>query len=130
MPFSSTLSAIGIGDMGGDVFGNGMIEHKNVRLMAAFNHAHIFLDPDPDPDSSYRERLRLFKARYGGWDAYDTERISGGGGVFERHAKRIPLSCFIARSNSHHRSCRSDSPREPQDRRPLASAPPRKLRRA
>ena len=86
------FTAVGIGDMGGDVFGNGMLEHRTIRLLAAFNHLHIFLDPDPDPEESFRERRRLFRARYGGWDAYDPEKISRGGGVFDRHAKKISLS--------------------------------------
>jgi len=86
------FTVVGIGDMGGDVFGNGLIEHPTMKLQAAFNHLHIFLDPDPDPAVSYKERRRLFRARYGGWDAYDTKLISKGGGVFDRHAKRIALS--------------------------------------
>jgi glutamate dehydrogenase len=91
-PQTDPFTAIGIGDLGGDVFGNGMIEHDTIKLLAAFNHAHIFLDPDPDPAESFKERKRLFRARYGGWDAYDTTKISKGGGVFDRHAKRIALS--------------------------------------
>lgn len=92
-----TFTAMGIGDMGGDVFGNGMIEHKTTRLLAAFNHLHIFLDPDPDPAVSYRERRRLFRAKASGWDAYDPKKISKGGGVFDRHAKAIALSAPVRR---------------------------------
>ena len=84
------LSAIGIGDMGGDVLGNGMLLNPNLRLIGAFNHRHIFLDPDPDTGRAYAERQRLF-AQGGGWEAYDTSLISAGGGVFERSAKRINI---------------------------------------
>ncbi|MEM1262184.1 MAG: NAD-glutamate dehydrogenase [Pseudomonadota bacterium] len=86
------FDVIGIGDMGGDVFGNGMLLSKKIRLRAAFNHLHIFIDPNPDPAASYRERRRLFRTNASGWDAYDTTAISAGGGVFSRSAKRIPLS--------------------------------------
>jgi glutamate dehydrogenase len=89
------FTAIGIGDMGGDVFGNGMIEHKTTKLLAAFNHLHIFLDPDPDPAVSWRERKRLFKSKASGWDSYDPKKISKGGGVFDRHAKSIELSAPV-----------------------------------
>jgi glutamate dehydrogenase len=90
-----TFTAIGIGDMGGDVFGNGMLEHDTIGLVAAFNHLHVFLDPDPDPAASFRERRRLFRAKQGGWDQYDPARISKGGGVYERAAKSIPLSAQV-----------------------------------
>ncbi|MGI9257499.1 MAG: NAD-glutamate dehydrogenase domain-containing protein, partial [Gammaproteobacteria bacterium] len=72
------FTAAGIGDMGGDVFGNGMLMSSHLRLVAAFNHQHIFLDPDPDTESSYRERRRLFRKGGAGWDAYDTELLSSG----------------------------------------------------
>ncbi|HKK71886.1 MAG TPA: NAD-glutamate dehydrogenase domain-containing protein [Candidatus Krumholzibacteria bacterium] len=91
------FTVAGIGDMGGDVFGNGLIEHPTIKLQAAFNHLHIFLDPDPDPKKSFKERKRLFRARSSGWDAYDTSVISKGGGIFDRHAKRIPLSAPVRR---------------------------------
>ena len=94
-PDSDMFTVVGIGDLGGDVFGNGMIEHANMKLLAAFNHRHIFLDPDPDPKLSHAERTRLFSAKYGGWDAYDSKKISRGGGVFERSAKRIELSAAV-----------------------------------
>ncbi len=89
------FSVIGIGDMGGDVFGNGMLLSKTIRLRAAFNHLHIFIDPDPDPAASYRERRRLFRAGASGWDAYDESLISRGGGVFSRSAKSISLSAEL-----------------------------------
>jgi glutamate dehydrogenase len=87
-----TFSAIGIGDMSGDVFGNGMIYSKNTRLLAAFNHAHIFLDPCPDPLVSYEERKRLFELPRSTWEDYNPKLISEGGGVFSRFDKSIRLS--------------------------------------
>jgi len=86
------FSAIGIGDMSGDVFGNGMLLSRKTRLVAAFNHLHIFLDPDPDTRASFRERQRLFKKARTGWNDYDDSTISKGGGVFSRQAKTIRLS--------------------------------------
>jgi glutamate dehydrogenase len=92
-PYAEPFTAIGIGDMSGDVFGNGLIESPQTRLLAAFNHIHIFLDPEPDAAASHAERVRLFKAeRLGGWNHYDTSKISEGGGVFDRTSKTIPLS--------------------------------------
>ncbi|MBI5136125.1 MAG: NAD-glutamate dehydrogenase [Nitrospirae bacterium] len=90
-PDQDPITVVGIGDMGGDVFGNGLLQSRSARLIGAFNHAHVFLDPDPSPDTAYRERRRLFREQ-GGWDAYDPARISPGGGVFERAAKAIPVS--------------------------------------
>ena len=90
-PSTDTFTAIGVGDTGGDVFGNGVIEYPTMKLRAAFNHLHIFLDPEPDAESSYKERKRLFRA-VRGWDGYDTSKISEGGGVFDRKAKSIRLS--------------------------------------
>ncbi len=81
-----------IGDMSGDVFGNGMLLSRKIRLVAAFNHLHIFLDPDPDLAASYRERQRLFKMGRSGWDDYSDDVISKGGGVYSRQAKKIRLS--------------------------------------
>lgn len=87
-----TFTAIGIGDMSGDVFGNGALLSKNMRLIAAFNHRHIFIDPTPDAKSSYIERERLFKLPRSGWNDYNLKLISKGGGVFERSAKSITLT--------------------------------------
>ena len=81
-----------IGDMAGDVFGNGMLLSRKINLVAAFNHLHIFLDPDPDMAASYRERKRLFRKPRSGWSDYDEALISKGGGVFSRQAKTIRLS--------------------------------------
>jgi glutamate dehydrogenase len=86
------ITAVGIGDMSGDVFGNGMLLTRTLRLKGAFNHRHIFLDPDPDPEASFAERERLFKLPRSGWGDYDRAKISRGGGVYERGAKRIELS--------------------------------------
>jgi glutamate dehydrogenase len=85
------FTCFGVGDCGGDVFGNGVIETPMMKLLAAFNHLHIFLDPDPDPARSFTERKRLFDG-VGGWDKYDTSLISEGGGVFSRRQKLVPLS--------------------------------------
>ncbi|MDH4229906.1 MAG: NAD-glutamate dehydrogenase [Nitrospirota bacterium] len=90
-PDKDPVTVAGIGDMGGDVFGNGMLQSRTLRLIAAFNHAHVFLDPDPDARAAFRERSRLFR-NPGGWDQYNPERISPGGGVFDRSAKRIAVS--------------------------------------
>ncbi|MFO1406960.1 MAG: NAD-glutamate dehydrogenase [Steroidobacteraceae bacterium] len=89
---SQEFSVAGIGDMAGDVFGNGMLLSRHIRLVAAFNHQHVFLDPSPDAESSYRERERLFRLPRSTWADYDRRLISQGGGVFPRDAKDIPLS--------------------------------------
>lgn len=86
------FSVVGIGDMSGDVFGNGMLLSPQICLKAAFNHRHIFLDPDPDPAASFPERQRLFDLPRSSWNDYDASLISEGGGVFDRDAKEIPLS--------------------------------------
>ena len=86
------FTVAGIGDMAGDVFGNGMLLSRKIKLVAAFNHRHIFIDPDPSPALSYKERSRLFKTPRTGWDDYDSSLISKGGGVFSRQAKTIRLS--------------------------------------
>ena len=78
--------------MSGDVFGNGMLLSKHIRLIGAFDHRHVFLDPDPDAARSWEERKRLFELPRSSWDDYDRELISEGGGVFPRAAKSIPLS--------------------------------------
>jgi glutamate dehydrogenase len=92
-PYTQPFTCVGVGDMGGDVFGNGLIETAQTKLRAAFNHAHIFLDPNPDPASSHAERLRLFQmGPSGGWGQYDTTKISKGGGVFDRRVKAIPIT--------------------------------------
>ncbi|HEX4108638.1 MAG TPA: NAD-glutamate dehydrogenase [Solirubrobacteraceae bacterium] len=89
---STDFTVVGIGDMAGDVFGNGMLLSPHIRLVAAFNHMHVFLDPDPDAASSFAERHRLFELPRSTWADYDAKKISEGGGVFARSAKSIPLS--------------------------------------
>ena len=89
---SQPFTVAGIGDMAGDVFGNGMLLSRHIRLVAAFNHQHIFLDPDPDAEASHRERERLFRLPRSAWTDYDPKLISKGGGVFPRDAKDIALS--------------------------------------
>ncbi len=85
------FTVIGVGDMSGDVFGNGLLQSRTIRLLGAFNHAHVFIDPDPDPERSFAERQRLFQA-VKSWPDYDPAAISPGGGVFPRSAKSIPVS--------------------------------------
>ncbi len=86
------FTVVGVGDMSGDVFGNGMLLSEQIRLQAAFDHRHIFLDPNPDPASSYVERQRMFELPRSSWADYDAKKISKGGGVFPRSQKSIPLS--------------------------------------
>ena len=89
---SQPFTVIGCGDMSGDVFGNGMLLSRQIRLQAAFDHRHIFLDPDPDPAKSFAERERMFALPRSSWDDYDRKKISKGGGVFARSLKTIPLT--------------------------------------
>jgi glutamate dehydrogenase len=86
------ITVVGIGDMSGDVFGNGMLYSDNLKLIAAFDHRHIFLDPDPDPKVSYAERKRLYEKPGSQWADYDSKLISAGGGIFKRGEKRIALT--------------------------------------
>ncbi len=86
------VRVVGCGDMSGDVFGNGMLLSKSLKLVAAFDHRHIFFDPNPDPAASWKERARMFKLARSSWEDYDKDLISKGGGVFARSAKSIPLS--------------------------------------
>jgi len=89
---NNDFTVVGIGDMGGDVFGNGMILSKHIKLIGAFNHLHIFIDPEPDGEASFKERERLFHLPRSNWTDYDAKLISKGGGVFNRSAKSIPVS--------------------------------------
>src|SRR5690606_18463214 len=89
---NTDITVVGIGDMSGDVFGNGMLRSRHIRLVAAFDHRHIFVDPDPDAAVSYAERERLFKLPRSSWDDYDRSLISPGGGVWSRTAKSVPVS--------------------------------------
>lgn len=89
---NTSVNVVGIGDMSGDVFGNGATYCDKIKLVAAFDHRHIFLDPSPNPETSYKERLRLFKLSSSSWDDYNKNLISAGGGVYSRSLKNIKLS--------------------------------------
>ena len=86
------VTVVGIGDMSGDVFGNGLLSSRTLKLVGAFDHRHIFLDPDPDPAASYAERERLFRLPRSAWTDYNPALISAGGGIYPRGSKSIPLS--------------------------------------
>lgn len=92
------FTVVGIGDMSGDVFGNGMLQSNHIRLIAAFNHLHIFIDPSPSAAKSFKERERLFALPRSTWDDYNKKLISKGGGVFSRAAKSIPISAEMKRA--------------------------------
>ncbi|MGW3340877.1 NAD-glutamate dehydrogenase [Streptomyces sp. NPDC001009] len=92
---SEDFTVVGIGDMSGDVFGNGMLLSEHIRLVAAFDHRHIVIDPVPDAATSYAERRRLFELPRSSWADYDTSLLSAGGGIFPRSAKSIPLNHHI-----------------------------------
>lgn len=89
---STDFTVVGIGDMSGDVFGNGMLLSRHIRLLAAFDHRHIFIDPDPDAQRSFAERERLFRLPRSSWADYDARLISEGGGIWARSEKSVPLS--------------------------------------
>jgi glutamate dehydrogenase len=89
---TQNFSVCGVGDMAGDVFGNGMLQSPCIRLLAAFNHQHIFIDPQPDPKRSFAERVRMFKMPRSSWEDYSRSAISKGGGVYSRSAKNLALS--------------------------------------
>lgn len=94
---TTPFTAIGIGDMAGDVFGNGMLLSEHTKLVAAFNHMHIFFDPDPDPVVSFKERKRLFEMQGSTWEDYKSDLISKGGGIFSRSSKSIELTPELQR---------------------------------
>jgi glutamate dehydrogenase len=95
---TTDFTVVGIGDMSGDVFGNGMLLSEHIKLVGAFDHRHVFVDPDPDPAASFAERRRLFELPRSSWDDYDKSLISEGGGVWPRTAKSIPLSPHMQRA--------------------------------
>ena len=101
---TTDFTCVAIGDMGGDVFGNGMLLSKHTRLQAAFNHLHIFIDPNPDSATSYPERKRLFELPRSSWEDYNRELISQGGGIFSRTAKSIKLTPEIKKMIGTHRA--------------------------
>ena len=116
------FTVVGIGDMSGDVFGNGMLLSQHIRLVAAFDHRHVFVDPTPDAASSFAERKRLFGLQRSSWADYNRSRISAGGGVWPRTAKAIPVSgpmraaLGLADGRGHPHPGRAD-PRDPDSRR-------------
>jgi glutamate dehydrogenase len=89
---TTDFTCVGVGDMAGDVFGNGMLLSKHIKLVAAFNHQHIFIDPNPDPATSWVERKRLFDLKGSNWNDYDRSLLSKGGALYQRSAKSIQLS--------------------------------------
>ena len=109
---SEDFSCVGVGDMSGDVFGNGMLLSRHIRLVAAFDHRHIFIDPDPDAASSFAERERLFALPRSSWADYDAKRISKGGGVFPRGVKSIALSAEARRALGIEGTAMQASPQE------------------
>jgi glutamate dehydrogenase len=92
---TAPISVVGIGDMSGDVFGNGMLLSRHLRLVAAFDHRHVFLDPDPDPERSFEERARLFALPRSSWADFDATVISAGGAVVPRDAKSVTLTAEV-----------------------------------
>lgn len=106
------LTVVGIGDMSGDVFGNGMLRSRHIRLIAAFDHRHIFVDPTPDARRSYIERQRLFELARSSWADFDPDLISAGGGVYSRTAKSITLSDPARRALGIEGSARRMTPDE------------------
>ena len=112
------FTVAGVGDMSGDVFGNGMLRERTIRLVAAFDHRDIFIDPNPDPARSFEERARLFELSRSSWQDYNKDYISAGGGVYSRSAKEIVLSAE-ARSPARARE-REDDAAAGDDRDPQA----------
>jgi glutamate dehydrogenase len=106
------ITVVGVGDMSGDVFGNGMLLSEHIRLVAAFDHRHIFIDPTPDAATSYPERQRLFDLPGSSWADYDASLISKGGGVFDRSAKSVPISAPMASALGLRAGTKSMTPAE------------------
>ncbi len=111
-PEADPITAVGIGDMSGDVFGNGMLLSQTLKLVAAFDHRHVFLDPDPDPATAWAERKRLFELPRSSWEDYDPQLISDGGGVFARTAKAVTLTPQIRHALGLDESVGSLTPNE------------------
>ena len=118
------FTVVGVGDMSGDVFGNGMLLSEHIRLVAAFDHRHVFLDPDPDPAVSFAERRRLFDLPRSSWADYDPSLISAGGGVYPRTAKSMPYRPAGARAaRPRRRGHQADAGRTDQGRSCRAGRP-------
>ncbi len=128
-PATDEFTCVGIGDMAGDVFGNGMLLSDRMRLVAAFNHVHIFLDPTPDPAASFAERRRLFELPGSTWADYDTSVLSRGGGVYRRDAKSIPIDAGRARGPRAGRRRRAPDPERAGQRHPHRAGRPAVQRR-
>ena len=106
------FTCVGIGDMSGDVFGNGMLLSKHIRLVCAFDHRHIFLDPNPDSAKSFKERQRLFDLPRSSWEDYDAKLISKGGGIFPRSAKTIEITPEVRQALALPEGAKSMAPNE------------------
>ena len=91
-PEKDPITVAGIGDMSGDVFGNGMLLSEQIKLIAAFDHRHVFIDPDPDPATTYAERKRMFELGRSSWEDYDQSLLSEGGMIVPRGAKEVELT--------------------------------------
>ena len=115
------FTVVGVGDMSGDVFGNGMLLSKHIRLLAAFDHRHIFIDPDPDAATSWDERKRLFDLPRSSWEDYDRSLISEGGGVYSREQKSIPITRAGPGRARHRGRCRGDDTAHPDQGDPEGS---------
>ena len=109
------FTVVGIGDMSGDVFGNGMLLSDRIRLVAAYDHRHVFLDPDPDPDAGFAERQRLFELPGSSWDDYDRAKISAGGGVWPRTRQVDPALAAGARGARRQRRAAGAQRPDPRD---------------
>jgi glutamate dehydrogenase len=109
---SESFTVVGIGDMSGDVFGNGMLLSEHIGLVAAFDHRDIFLDPTPDPAVAFEERKRLFELSRSSWQDYNTELISAGGGVYSRSLKSIPVSKQVRKALGFEDSVKSMTPND------------------
>ncbi|MEI2764871.1 MAG: NAD-glutamate dehydrogenase [Dermatophilaceae bacterium] len=109
---TTDFTVVGVGDMSGDVFGNGMLLSEHIRLVAAFDHRHVFVDPEPDAATSYAERRRLFDLPRSSWADYDRALISAGGGVYDRSAKTVPISPQVSTALGLAQDVRTMTPAE------------------
>ena len=111
---TTDFTVVGVGDMSGDVFGNGMLLSPHIRLVAAFDHRHVFLDPNPDPATSFAERARMFALERSSWADYDPAAISAGGGVYPRTANDPAVAGRAGRTR-HRRACVAAGRADPRD---------------